>query len=155
MDQEGNKALKRDILLCLFLIAVGGMALVSINSVKGHNVGNTQTLSFSTLPNAYAALLVIFSVVILLGSALKLRKADQAEPKADQAKDDHEPVAARSTIVLRTWGTWAPFLLLTTAFLAALFVLFGQRSPLKVAGIAILGGVGFHLLFIVGLNLPI
>lgn len=169
MAQDQAAALKRDILLCLFFILVGLIALVSINTSGSHgNVAGTQTLSFSTLPNAYAALLLLFSIVILAGSALKLRKATRPdEPRAAQDPDDHKPVAGRRTILLRTWGTllllvayallleWVHFILLTTLFLASLFLLFGRRSPLKVAGIAILGGIGFHLLFIVGLNLPI
>jgi hypothetical protein len=46
-------------------------------------------------------------------------------------------------------------MVLTTLFLAVLFVVLGQRSWLWVPLIAVLGGAGFYALFIWGLNLPV
>lgn len=165
-DQKG--ALKRDILLCSFFIFVGVVALVSINTAGGHgNVAGTQTLRFSTLPNVYGGLLVLFSIMILAGSARNLLQNRSAQAQKTQIDSDNRPVANRRTILMRTWGSAVlliayalllekvHFILLTTLFLVSLFLLFGQRSPLKVLGLALAGGIGFYLLFIVGLSLPI
>lgn len=168
MSRHQKGALKRDIFLCSFFIFVGMVALVSINTAKGHgNVAGTQTLNFSTLPNVYSGLLVLFSIMILAGSARKLWKNRSAQPQKIQVDSNNGPVASRRTILTRTWGSLVllivytlvleqiHFILLSTLFLASLFLLFGQRSPLKIAGLALSGGIGFYLLFIVGLNLPI
>ena len=85
---------------------------------------------------------------------------------ADESETDAEK-AARKLIALRLWGTLAllvvyilllphvHFVPLTVLFLAALFVLFGRRQPVKIAVASVIGGSAFYLLFIVLLNLPL
>jgi hypothetical protein len=70
-------------------------------------------------------------------------------------------------VAVRTLGTmialavyaglleYVNFLALTTAFLFVMFRLYGQKSLVQTGTVAAIGGIAFHVLFIVVLKLPI
>jgi len=164
-----NAAAMRDAALSTTLIVVGIAAIVRVNSVGTSRAVETQTLTHATLPTLYASLLVLLSLMLLAGSVRSIlgsrsRAADQGVP----ANGRLDRWTAESTLQRVRWvGTLTllvvyavllpriHFLLLTTAFLALLFVLYGRRGWLKVVAASVLGGVGFYLLFIVFLDLPL
>lgn len=168
----------KDLLLALGLLAVGIVALVAINASKGQTrIASGAALTYAAMPSIYAWLLIVL-VVLFIATTLRAmwteRSATQSDEKdetsapSDEAQIDGEAEAVRrKTILLRTWGTLAAllafvllleyvhFMILTTAFLMVMFLVFGQRSIKKILAVSICGGAGFYFLFIYVLNLPI
>ena len=168
----------KDLLLALGLLAVGIVALVAINASKGQTrIASGAARTYAAMPSIYAWLLIVL-VVLFIATTLRAmwteRSAAQSEEKdetsapSDEAQIDGEAEAVRrKTILLRTWGTLAAllafvllleyvhFLILTTAFLMIMFLVFGQRSIKKILAVSICGGAAFYFLFIYVLNLPI
>lgn len=164
-----NTAAVREAALSTALIVVGIAAIVRVNSVGTSRAVATQTLTHATLPTLYASLLVLLSLVMLIGSLRSILRSRRANV-GRQAAEHHEPAGSPSEgtrLLVRWFGTLTllvfyalllpqiHFLVLTTVFLALLFLLFGRRGWLKVAAASVLGGAGFYLLFIVFLSLPL
>jgi hypothetical protein len=168
----------KDLLLALGLLAAGIVALVAINASKGQTrIASGAALTYAAMPSIYAWLLIVL-VVLFIATTLRAmwteRSAAQSDEKdetsapSDEARIDGEAEAVRhKTILLRTWGTLAAllafvvlleyvhFMILTTAFLMVMFLIFGQRSIKKILAVSICGGAAFYFLFIYILNLPI
>lgn len=169
MSDNNISAVKRDILVSLVLISLGIFAIININMSEGGKITETATLTAATLPTIYSSLLIFLAVIVLTGALRKLitgRHGSQAE-SVSAVSIEVKVETSWKMIMLRTWGTLGllivyalllahvNFIVLTTAFLAALFVLFGRRKPWAVAIASALGGTGFYLLFIYFLKLPI
>lgn len=154
----------KDTAFGLVLAAVGIGAIALINTTKGERaIAGTDVMSFSTLPTIYGSLLAVLSLLYVLG-ALRgggAAKAGAANPEAKAPARERAIVAIRIAGVLAALIAYAVlleylnFLVLTTAFLAAMFVLFGQRPYWKVGLVSAAGGAGLYGLFIVALDLPI
>ncbi|NIS83585.1 MAG: hypothetical protein GTO14_26070 [Anaerolineales bacterium] len=168
----------KDLLLALGLLAVGIVALVAINASKeGSRIASAAALTYAAMPSIYAWLLIslvgLFMATTLRGMWIErlATKRDEEEETAapgNEAQSDLEASAVRrKTILLRTWGTlgvllayvllleYVHFIILTTLFLSAMFLVFGQRSIKKIIALSICGGAAFYFLFIYLLNLPI
>lgn len=185
MKGEEASAVKRDLLISFAFIAIGVLAIAKINAGGAEQVIGTASLTHATIPTLYGSLLILLAGSLFVGAVfkyLKLRAAFREESNVPEAPAAAEPdgvaagstaaeageeKAARKLIALRLWGTLAllvvyilllphvHFIPLTILFLAALFVLFGRRQPLKIAVASVVGGSAFYLLFIVLLNLPL
>lgn len=168
----------KDLLLALGLLAVGIVALVAINASKGQTrIASGAALTYAAMPSIYAWLLIVLVVLFIVTtlramwterSAAQSGEKDETSAPSDEAQIDVEAEAVRrKTILLRTWGTLAAllafvllleyvhFMILTTAFLMVMFLVFGQRSIKKILAVSICGGAAFYFLFIYVLNLPI
>ena len=169
MKDEREGAIRRDISSSVVFILLGALAIININSGEHSQVAETATLTASTLPTIYGSLLILLAGIILVGALSKLLTGKQgAQPESvNIVSDDVVAAASPALVLIRTLGTLAlliiyalllaytNFTILTAGFLALLFVLFGRRNPLQIGLASILGGIGFYLLFIYFLNLPI
>ncbi|MBL0378215.1 MAG: tripartite tricarboxylate transporter TctB family protein [Desulfofustis sp. PB-SRB1] len=169
MKDERESAIRRDISISVVFILLGVLAIVNINSGEQGRVAETATLTASTLPTIYGALLIILAGIILLGALNKLLTGRQSkEPESiNVVFDEIKATASPAVVLVRTFGALAlliiyalllayiNFTILTACFLAALFVLLGRRSPLQIGLASVLGSIGFYILFIYFLNLPI
>lgn len=166
-DQKLN-AVKRDILISIVFIFIGILAIVKINMGDGTKSVHTATLTHATLPTIYGALMIFLAGMILLGALRKLLTGRRG-PGPERVNPQTDAVVAevsRATVMLRTWGTLVllvtysfllphvNFIVLTAAFLALLFFLYGRRNVLHIALFSLLGSAGFYMLFIYFLNLP-
>lgn len=169
MTDERIAAAKRDLVVSLVFIVVGILAIVNINSSETGKIVDTGTLTHATLPTLYGSLIILLAGIVLVGALYKLisgRYNPLSESDVPESESDAEKTARR-IVVLRLWGTlvlllvyvfllaYVYFILLTTLFLAVLFVLFGRRQPVKIAVASIAGGSAFYLLFILILKLPL
>lgn len=159
---ESNK----DIVLSIGLIAIGAVALVSIMTTTAERrISGAEVMTFATMPAIYSVFLIALSALFLFGAIRRSRAADgrkSVEPAG-------QPVVgpSRRTIALRTVATlvallaytllleFVHFWILTTVFLAFMFVVFGQRSPLRIGLVSVLGGTAFYVFFILALSLPV
>ena len=162
----------KHIAFSLLLIAIGIGSIVVINtSVAEQTITGTNFIRFSTMPTIYGALLVVLSGLYLLDSVRKVLRAGRDDRNvaglAPPAQAANAAGPSPRTVAVRTFGALVMlvaytvlldqvhFFLLTTAFLAALFFLFGHRNLWRVAIVSIAGGTGLYALFIVVLDLPI
>jgi hypothetical protein len=161
MESDLRRASLKDLIAATAFIVVSIFAVVIIRSGGvASSMLRTETLTYATLPTVYGALLAVLSTILAAVSLKKLRL------KSDSVAIPEEPKKRRSVFV-RTFGTLVltaayayllehlPFFILTTCFLATLFLLFGRRPFWIVACLSILGGGGFYFLFIHFLNLPL
>jgi Tripartite tricarboxylate transporter TctB family len=159
---------RKDVLLALALIGIGAVALVSILMTTGERrIMGAEAMTFATMPAIYSGFLIGLSLLFLIGVLRRARSAPNvaAHPATPEADAPSGP--SPRTINLRTGGTLlilmlfagliehVHFWVLTTAFLAAMFVLFGQRSIKRVGLVSVCGGTAFYALFILALDLPI
>jgi hypothetical protein len=151
----------RDTAAAVVFIVVGLLAIVLIRrGGVASRIVETQTLTYATLPTLYGALLVILAGILGAGSVLKMR-IQRREPPAAEKKGGSRVVRVRTFGTLVLLLAYAlllehlPFLVLTAAFLAVLFLLYGRRPIWMIACLSVLGGLGFYYLFIYFLNLPL
>ncbi len=161
----------KDFLLALALIAIAGIALAILAATTGEpKISGAGVLTFATLPSIYAGALIALSALLALNafrSCIRTGWRKAADAVVAPSSDADAKGPTQKTILSRTVATllllivyalllqYVHFMVLTTLFLAVLFVVLGQRSWLWVPLIAVLGGAGFYALFIWGLNLPI
>jgi uncharacterized membrane protein len=79
MKDERESAIRRDISISVVFILLGVLAIVNINSGEQGRVAETATLTASTLPTIYGALLIILAGIILLGALNKLLTGRQSK----------------------------------------------------------------------------
>jgi len=162
---------RKDILLSIGLIGVGAVALVSILMTTGERrISGAEAMTFATMPAIYSGFLIGLSVIFLIGA---LRRARSITPQrsvdvsGDAAEREATSDPSRRTVALRTVATlvallaytllleFIHFWIVTTVFLALMFVVFGQRSPLRIGLVSVCGGTVFYALFILAIDLPI
>ncbi len=164
----GEKA--KDLLLGASLLAVGLFALFSINTSVQIQISSGRTINFATMPSIWAGLLVFLSLLFIANalSEILAERRRRAEGEGEPTSRDTGWYTGNNRItVIRMVGTlvlliayifllqYANFAALTTIFLFSMFLLYGQTSLKKNAVVAICGGIGFYLLFIYFLKLPI
>ncbi len=164
--RESNK----DIVLSIGLIAIGAVALVIIMTTTAERrISGAEVMTFATMPAIYSGFLIALSALSLFGAIRRSRATVRRELAEPAILSTDQPAAgpSRRMIALRTVATlvallaytllleFVHFWILTTAFLALMFVLFGQRSPLRVGLVSVCGGTAFYALFILALGLPV
>ncbi len=160
----------KDILLSIGLIVIGAVALVTIMTTTGERrISGAEVMTFATMPAIYSGFLIALSGLYLFGAVRRFRLTERQNSAESSTKTENEPSTGPTlrTIALRTVATlvallaytllleFVHFWILTTAFLALMFLIFGQRSPLRVGLVSICGGTAFYALFILALDLPI
>jgi hypothetical protein len=161
MESDLKRASLKDLIAAVAFIIISIFAVVIIRSGGvASSMVRTETLTYATLPTVYGVLLAALSTILAAVSLIKLRS------KSDSVASPGEPQKGR-LVFPRTFGTlvlttayaflldYLPFFILTTCFLATLFLLFGRRPVWMVACLSILGGGGFYYLFVHFLNLPL
>jgi hypothetical protein len=160
---------KRDIIISIFLICLAVFAIVVINSGEFVKTIETGSLTHATLPTIYGVLLMLLSGSLLINAVIKVIAFRKQEKAGGTIKNPNEKQETGMTgiFLLRFFGTvamlvayamllaYVNFIILTVLFLAILFVLYGRKSPLKIALASIIGGTAFYILFIAILNLPL
>lgn len=135
------------------LAAIAVTALVSLYTTERPVMSfqYASGLSFNTLPGLYAGLL-LFLCLISAASTLFSRKR-AAMPPADKKS----LIRAAATIVLLLCFVALLgkvfFALLCAGFLCLLFVVYGKRNIVQIAGICLAGAAGLHLIFVTALGL--
>ena len=152
-------AVWQDLALGLAFVALGLYAAYRINFVdKPVFALGSGPLSYATVPTIASVGMVLLALLYVANSARKLMAGgDVAGPGAS--------ISWR--VVGRRLGTFAllvgyvvgmkdvPFFFATAVFLAAMFVLYGQTSPLRVAAVSLIGAGALYGLFVVALRLPL
>jgi hypothetical protein len=158
----------KHVVLATILFAIGLFALVWIRMTVSTNILVGQDISHATLPSVWSSLLALLALLYGLRASYDLIVAWRAL----QADGDGARAAMRAGSVDwlmfgRLSGTVVmlvifallleavPFIVLTTAFLFVIFLIYGQPLRLRTAVLAVLGGAGFHGLFVEFLKLPL
>jgi hypothetical protein len=166
-----SEALK-DIALAVVIFVIGLAALLQIQFGPGQALQNSQDaqITFKSFPTAISALLMLLSGLFAATSALPLLRSRSGSPgtgapetAASRPSDLPPPkfLLLRAVALVGLLVAFAmligrlPLFVLVSVFLFAAFFIFGQTRPLRMALIAIVGGVLFHLLFVVLLKLPL
>lgn len=157
----------KELALSSALMIVALSAVLIINATgQQTQVADTESLDFATLPTIYGSILLVLSAIFFLGSLRQFLSAKQRIPseKTESAESDSPSSRLVVTRIVLTLVIlvayvvlleYVQFLVVTSLFLFAMFWVFGQRSLWKMAALALLGGAGFHGLFIYVLDLPI
>lgn len=168
----------QDLMLAIVLIAVGAFVFIDINQTEQVGFVVIESIGFATMPSIYAVLLVAMAILYAANSirgivlAIDRRQVgagpigeQSGEQSGEESGEDGE--TARRMVAARTLGTiialavyaglleYVNFLALTTVFLFVMFRLYGQKSLVHTGTVAAIGGIAFHVLFIVVLKLPI
>ena len=161
----------KDLILGLGLLLVGSIALIAIRASEGGTrIESAAKMTYATMPTIYAWVLILLVLIFMFKTAFALwsepsiKQKDNAIPS--QGLQEKEIAVPHKLILFRTWSTllillcyvfsleYVHFLILTILFLAALFILYGQRSIKKIAAVSVSGGLVYYILFIYILNLP-
>ena len=159
-----------DLILAVVLIALGAFVYIDINQTQQVGIVVIESVSFATMPFIYAVLLVALATLYgansIRGIVLAIGRREIGDsPIGEQSGEDGG--TSRRMAAVRTLGTivmlavyvglleYVNFLALTTAFLFVMFRLYGQKSLGHTGTVAAIGGIAFHVLFIVVLKLPI
>jgi hypothetical protein len=162
----------KDLILAGGLMGVGLVAFLTIITTEEQTrIEGADALTFATLPMIYSGLLMalvgLFAANTLRSLLVERRAVPGKKTETAPNDDDESDRIAPATIAFRTLATLAvlviyvvlleyvDFLILTTLFLAVMFVVYGQRSVTRIAVVSLLGGAGFYGLFIHLLHLPI
>lgn len=152
-----NRKAGQDLVLAAILAAIALFVLVDMGGSAGTNIVRGGEVTHATLPMFYAGVLLLLTLLLALKALIRLRRPDGSEPAFSLAP----------AVWLRIAGTLAclvgyvlllklvPFIVLTAAFLALLFILYGHRALLPIALVSIIGAVALDALFIRILHLPI
>ena len=161
----------KDLVLALILFAVGLGAFLYIQYGPGVALQNSRdaAITYRSFPSVVSGLLMLLSAVFAMASArawLRARARDKPEAAAPEGADDAQP-AGLSHLGLRVVALlvlliafanalgMAPLFVLASVFLFVSFFVFGQRRPVRMGVVALLGGACFHGLFVTVLNLPL
>lgn len=152
-----NRQAGQDLVLAAILAALAAFVLVSMGGTVDTNIVSGGRVTHATLPLFYAGLLLLLTLLLAVKALATLRRPSSGAPAFSLAP----------AVWLRIAGTLAcllgyvlllkvtPFLPLTAAFLALLFILYGHRRLPTIALVAIIGAVALDALFIRVLHLPI
>jgi hypothetical protein len=161
-------------MLAVVLIALGAFVFIDINQTEQVGFVVIESIGFATMPSIYAVLLVAMAILYganaIRGIVLAIGRPQAGAGPIGEHSGDHsgqDAETSRRMIAVRTLGTiialavyaglleYVNFLALTTAFLFVMFRLYGQKSLVHTGTVAAIGGIAFHVLFIVVLKLPI
>ncbi len=159
-----------DLILAVVLVALAAFVFIDINQTQQVGFVVIESVGFATMPSIYAVLLVAMAALYgansIRGIVLAIDRREIGEgPIGEHSGEDGETL--RRMAVVRTLGTivalsvyvglleYVNFLALTTAFLFVMFRLYGQKSLVHTGVVAAIGGIAFHVLFIVVIKLPI
>jgi hypothetical protein len=152
-----NRKAGQDLVLAAVLAAISLFVLFDMGSSVGTNIVRGGAVTHTTLPIFYAVILLLLTLILTVKALLQLRRPESGPPAFSLAP----------AVWLRIAGTLAcllgyvlllklvPFFVLTAAFLALLFILYGHRNLLPIALVSIIGAVALDALFIRILHLPI
>lgn len=153
----------QDLVLGLGFVALGLYAAYRINVLDKPVFGlSTGPLDYATVPTIASLGMAALALIYVAGAARKLIAGAGA-------RQGDAPAAPRASwrVVGRRLGTFGllaayvaamkdvPFFAATAVFLAAMFVLYGQTSPLRVAAVSLIGAGALYGLFVVALRLPL
>ncbi len=159
-----------DLILAVVLIALGAFVYIDINQTQQVGIVVIESVGFATMPSIYAVLLVALATLYgansIRGIVLAIGRREIGDsPIGEHSGEDRG--TSRRMAAVRTLGTivalavyvglleYVNFLALTTAFLFVMFRLYGQKSLVHTGTVAAIGGIAFHVLFVVVLKLPI
>lgn len=152
-----------DLVLAVALIAIGVFALIRINAAPPGMMATSGAVGYAGVPTLCSILLIGLSGLYAAGIAARLLALRAWRPGRRPSIGRWRPgtVAIRRSATLLLLVGYVlllkavPFFVATAAFLAIMFVLYGHRSPVHVAGVALAGSGALTLLFVYFLNLPI
>lgn len=158
------------------LVAAGGILLLALFVLIRTQIGFGASFSDAggiypeTLPRVYGIALLIMGLILAI-EAWNRRNNPPAEPEIGEDCGEVAMVDPNPFSTSLPWGRiagtlaalilyvfllpLAPFLLITTVFLVALFVLYGHRAPFPIALAAFIGALAMEVLFIRILSLPL
>lgn len=160
----------KDLALGCFLLIVGIFAFISVNATEQTRISSGKAITYATMPSIWAGLLTLLALLFMANALLEILAERQ---QRNEGEGISHPRAMewfsgeKRIVIVRTTGTLAllliyimlllhvNFAVLTTAFLFLMFYLYGQTSVIQNAFIAICGGLGFYLLFIYFLKIPL
>lgn len=158
----------KDLALATCLCALGIFALVWIRGTVSTNILAGQDISHATLPSVWSSLLAFLALLYGIQASRTLISAwRDLRAEGDGGKAAFQAASVDWLMVGRLFGTVIamtvfallleelPFVALTTVFLFAILLIYGQPLRLRTGILAALGGVGFHGLFVEFLNLPL
>jgi len=158
----------KDLALATCLCALGIFALVWIRSTVSTNILVGQDISHATLPSFWSSILAFLALLYGLRAGRDLVTAwRDLRSDGDSGKAAMHAISVDWVMVGRLSGTViallvyalllesVPFFVLTTVFLFAVLLIYGQPLRLWTGGLAILGGVCLHALFVEFLKLPL
>lgn len=167
MAQRFRNAAK-DLALATSLCALGLFCLVWIRGTVSTNILVGQDVSHASLPSVWSGLLAFLALLYAIQAARALSSAwRELQAEGVSGKAAIRGASVDWLMVSRLSGTVVamlvyallleavPFVVLTTAFLLAVLLIYGQPPRLKTAALAVLGGAGFHALFVEFLKLPL
>lgn len=158
----------KDVVLATTLLAIGLFGLVWIRRTVSTNILVGQDISFATLPSAWSSLLALLALIYGLQAGRELFLAWRAlQAEGEDARAAMRAGSVDWLMLGRLAGTVAmllilalllealPFIVVTTAFLFVILLIYGQPLRVRTAVLALLGGAGFHGLFVEFLKLPL
>jgi hypothetical protein len=165
MDREKFISARRDLALSSLLIIIAIVAIMTVDFTASRTTAASEVFTHATMPLIYSIGLMIISIGIAVPAVIKIVLYKE-ENTVESSEGEQGTEKASSIVVIRFFATaimlvlFALFLgkislfIETVLFLAIMFVLFGQRNPLKIAIISLIGGAAFHFLFVSILKLP-
>jgi hypothetical protein len=168
----------KDLAVAAALLGVSVFALVNIGATPEQSrIASAATLNYASLPKAYGWALVILVGIYMVTIFVDMYKHWRTEksparanlPAVGKNRESDQPMSIwpNKVVLFRLAGTlfmlvsyvfsleYVHFMIATTVFLFCMFLIFGQKSLIKVSVVSIAGGAAFYLLFIKALNLPI
>jgi len=161
--------IRKDLAMAGSLVIVSLLALWRIRTTQPLTAVPGDVITFATLPTLYAGSLVILTGVLIAVSFAKLfwkhgpdtsgAAALTALPEAPAGSPKPGPAVLKTgATVLLLLGYVSllgvvHFMLLSGAFLFAMFFVFGQRSILRNVRVAVGGAALLHVLFVTILRL--
>ena len=161
----------KDIFLGSALIAVGLYASISIQLTETTGFVTDQLMDHATLPSIWGGFLAALTGLWMIQVIIELRHVNKALAALQQKEhvfsiDRMFPALSR-TLILRMIASIvailayavmfeeAPFFIITGIFLFVMLLVFGRPLHWKTAGLAAIGSVAFHLMFVTFLQLPL
>ena len=157
MGRRMNRKAGQDLVLAAVLAAISLFVLIDMGGSAGTNIVRGGEVTHTTLPMVYAAILLFLTLLLAVKAALQLRRPETGAPAFSMAPAVWLRIAGTLACLLGYVALLktAPFIVLTAAFLALLFILYGHRRLLPIALVSIIGAVALDALFIRILHLPI
>jgi hypothetical protein len=161
----------KDLLLGTVLVLLGIASYRMISQAVVTGLIDNQEVDHATLPKIWGVVLVVLVALWMVRTAFELRdvsremRARGMRPREMRLQymfpDLPKTLALRMLITVAALVVYAgflevvPFALSTGVFLFVLLLAFGQPISKVMIGLSVGGGIGFHLLFVTALKLPL